>query len=116
MLKMEKLANIKNLKFKKKLKKDKGENKMKNKKMLLGIIIAIMLMVSLVILTGCKNNEENSINIGNEEQKVSEKKIETIPTSNTSAEISKEIKFKGQENDKIKKEVNDWAQAYPYPD
>ena len=46
---------------------------MKNKKMLLGIIIAIMLMVSLVILTGCKNNEENSINNGNGEQNISEK-------------------------------------------
>ena len=51
----------------------KGENKMKNKKMLLGIIIAIMLMVSLVILTGCKNNEENLINNGNGEQNISEK-------------------------------------------
>ena len=46
---------------------------MKNRKMLLGIILAIILIVILVILTGCKNNEENSINNGNGEQNISEK-------------------------------------------
>lgn len=46
---------------------------MKRKKILLGIIIAIMLMVSLVILTGCKNNEENSITNGNGQQNILEK-------------------------------------------
>lgn len=59
---------------------------MKNKKMLLGIIIAIMLMVSLVILTGCKNNEENSINNGNEEQNISEK-------SNKESKDDSSVKF-----------------------
>ena len=42
----------------------KGENKMKNKKMLLGIIIAIMVMIGLIVFAYCKNNEESSLNNG----------------------------------------------------
>lgn len=46
---------------------------MKNKKMLLGIIIVIMLIVGFVFLTGNKKNEETSINEGNGEQNISER-------------------------------------------
>ena len=56
---------------------------MKNKKMLFGIILVIMLIISLVILTGCKNNEENSVNTGNGEQNISEKSDEKQKDINT---------------------------------
>lgn len=61
---------------------------MKNKKMLLGIIIVTMLIICLLVLTGCNTNEGNSISSGesvtnNEEQKSSKKSAENQKDDNT---------------------------------